>query len=244
MKNPIYLFVISIFANTILCCSHPAVEPRPEKIPVCFKSATALTRAIKAGEISSLGLLNQYIDRITRHNGEINAVVAMDIESARARARAADHAMAQGKSWGPLHGLPMTVKDVFEAVGMPTTSGDTMLREYFPKQNAVAVQRLVDAGAIILGKTNVPYHGLDIQSYNQIHGTTNNPWDLTRTPGGSSGGSAATLAAGFTPLELGSDIGGSIRTPAHFTGVFGHKPTFGIVPRRGHIPPPTARPAP
>jgi amidase len=106
-----------------------------------------------------------------------------------------------------------------------------------PKRNAIAVQRLVDAGAIIFGKTNVPYHAMDIQSYNEIYGTTNNPWDLSRTPGGSSGGSAAALAAGFTPLELGSDIGGSVRFPAHYTGVFGHKPTFGIVPRYGHIPP-------
>jgi len=159
------------------------------------------------------------------------------MEAARARAVEADKALAQGQDWGPLHGLPMTVKDVFEVVGMPTTSGDPLLKDYMPKSNAIAVQRLIDAGAIIFGKTNVPYHAMDIQSYNEIYGTTNNPWDLSRTPGGSSGGSAAALAAGFTPLELGSDIGGSVRFPAHYTGVFGHKPTFGIVPRYGHIPP-------
>ena len=143
----------------------------------------------------------------------------------------------KGQNWGPLHGLPMTVKDVFEVVGMPATSGDPLLKDYIPKSNAIAVQRLIDSGAIIFGKTNVPYHGADIQSYNEIYGTTNNPWDLSRTPGGSSGGAAAALAAGFTPLELGSDIGGSIRLPASYNGVFGHKPTFGIVPRYGHIPP-------
>ena len=131
----------------------------------------------------------------------------------------------------------MTVKDVFEVVGMPTTSGDPLLKDYIPKSNAIAVQRLIDAGAIIFGKTNVPYHATDIQSYNEIYGTTNNPWDLSRTPGGSSGGSAAALAAGFTSLEMGSDIAGSVRFPAHYTGVFGHKTTFGIVPRYGHIPP-------
>jgi len=163
--------------------------------------------------------------------------VALDIAAARARAAKADKALAQGQNWGPLHGLPMTVKDVFEVVGMPTTSGDPLLKDYIPKSNAIAVQRLIDAGAIIFGKTNVPYHALDCQSYNTIYGTTNNPWDLSKTPGGSSGGSAAALATGFTPLELGSDLGGSIRLPAHYTGVFGHKPTFGIVPRYGHIPP-------
>jgi amidase len=131
----------------------------------------------------------------------------------------------------------MTVKDVFEVAGMPTTSGDPVLKDYIPQRNATAVQRLIDAGAIIFGKTNVPYHAMDIQSYNEVYGTTHNPWDGSRTPGGSSGGSAAALAAGFTSLELGSDLGGSVRLPAHYTGVFGHKPTFGIVPRYGHIPP-------
>jgi amidase len=196
-----------------------------------------LTSAIRHGEITSIELLNLYLDRIQRYNNDINAVVALDITAARARAVEADKALAQGQDWGPLHGVPMTVKDVFEVVGMPTTSGDPVLKGYIPKRNAIAVQRLIDAGAIIFGKTNVPYHAMDIQSYNEIYGTTNNPWDLSRTPGGSSGGSAAALAAGLTPLELGSDLGGSVRFPAHCTGVFGHKPTFGIVPRYGHIPP-------
>ncbi|MEJ2448714.1 MAG: amidase family protein, partial [Anaerolineales bacterium] len=201
------------------------------------KSATELASEIRSGEITSLDLLNLYLNRIERYNNEINAVVALDIAAARARAAEADKALAQGKIWGPLHGLPMTVKDVFEVVGMPATSGDPTLKDYIPTRNAIAVQRLIDAGAIIFGKTNVPFHALDIQTYNEIYGTTNNPWDLSRTPGGSSGGSAAALAAGFTSLELGSDIGGSLRNPAHYTGVFGHKPTFGVVPRYGHIPP-------
>ncbi len=132
----------------------------------------------------------------------------------------------------------MTVKDVFEVVGMPATSGDPKLKSHIPETNAIAVQRLIDAGAIIFGKTNTPYMASDFQCYNEVYGTTNNPWDLSKTPGGSSGGSAAALAVGFTSLELGSDLGGSVRFPAHYTGVFGHKPTFGVVPRYGHIPPP------
>jgi amidase len=203
-----------------------------------------LTTSIRRGEITSLELLNIYLDRIQLYNNDINAVVALDIVAARARAKEADMALAKGQDWGPLHGVPMTVKDVFEVVGMPTTSGDPALKDYIPKRNAIAVQRLIDAGAIIFGKTNVPYHGLDNQSYNEIYGTTNNPWDLSRTPGGSSGGSAAALAAGFTPIELGSDLGGSVRVPAHYTGVFGHKTTFGIIPRYGHIPPMPGRVSP
>ena len=127
---------------------------------------------------------------------------------------------------------------------MPATSGDPRLKNYIPQQNAIAVQRLIDAGAIIFGKSNVPYHARDFQSFNPVYGTTNNPWDLSRTPGGSSGGSAAALAAGFTALELGSDLGGSVRIPANFSGVFAHKPTFGIVPRYGHIPPMPGRVSP
>ena len=236
-KKVFQLSAITIFISALLCCGKYFVKPTQDIDSVHFKSATQLTIAIRRGEITSLDLLNLYLDRIQRYNDDINAVVALDITAARARAAEADKALAQGQEWGPLHGLPMTVKDVFEVAGMPTTSGDPKLREYVPKRNAIAVQRLIDAGAIIFGKTNVPYHALDIQSYNDIYGTTNNPWDLSRTPGGSSGGSAAALAAGFTPLELGSDLGGSVRFPAHYTGVFGHKTTFGIVPRYGHIPP-------
>ena len=236
-KKVLQLFAITFLVSALLCCGNFFVRPTQDIEPVYFKSATDLADTIRRGEITSVELLNIYLDRIQRYNDDINAVVALDIDAARARAEEADKALTQGQDWGPLHGLPMTVKDVFEVVGMPATSGDPFLRGYIPKSNAIAVQRLIDAGAIIFGKTNVPYHGMDFQSYNKVYGTTNNPWDLSRTPGGSSGGSAAALAAGFTPLELGSDLGGSIRFPAHYNGVFGHKPTFGIVPRYGHIPP-------
>jgi amidase len=226
-----------VLISALICCEKHDSKPTQKIDPLLFKSATELTGLIRRGEITSLNLLNLYIDHIQRYNDDINAVVALDLDAARSRAAEADKALAQGQDWGPLHGLPMTVKDVFEVVGMPATSGDPKLKSYIPERNAIAVQRLIDAGAIIFGKTNVPYHGGDFQSYNKVYGTTNNPWDLSRTPGGSSGGSAAALAAGFTPLELGSDLGGSVRFPAHYTGVFGHKTTFGIVPRYGHIPP-------
>ena len=225
-KKFLQLSAITILIIALLSCGKYFVKPTQDIVPVHFKSATELANSIRRGEITSLNLLNLYLDRIQRYNEDINAVVALDIDAARARAAEADNALAQGQNWGPLHGVPMTVKDVFEVVGMAATSGDPKLKNYIPNRNAIAVQRLIDAGAIIFGKTNVPYHAADIQSYNEIYGTTNNPWDLSRTPGGSSGGSAAALAAGFTPLELGSDIGGSVRFPAHYTGVFGHKSTF------------------
>src|SRR5690606_37586313 len=171
-------------------------------------------------------------------NPALNAIVATDIEAARERARAADAALAAGESWGPLHGVPITIKDTFEVAGMPTTAGAKELRDHRPSSNAVAVQRLLDAGAIVFGKTNVPLYAGDLQTYNEVYGSTSNPWDLHRTPGGSSGGAAAALAAGLTALELGSDIGGSIRTPSHFCGVCGLKPSYGIIPSRGHIPGP------
>ena len=236
-KKVLQLIVFVILISALICCEKHDSTPTPKIDPLLFKTATELTGLIRRGEITSLNLLNLYLGHIERYNDDINAVVALDMDGARARAAEADKALAQGQDWGSLHGLPMTVKDVFEVVGMPATSGDPKLKSYIPEHNAIAVQRLIDAGAIIFGKTNVPYHGGDFQSYNKVYGTTNNPWDLSRTPGGSSGGSAAALAAGFTPLELGSDLAGSVRFPAHYTGVFGHKPTFGIVPRYGHIPP-------
>ncbi|MGB5749730.1 MAG: amidase family protein [Desulfobacterales bacterium] len=236
-KKIIQLSVLMVLISALICCEKHDSKSAPKIDPLLFKTATELTGLIRRGEITSLNLLNLYLDHIQRYNGEINAVVALDMDAARLRAAEANKALAQGQDWGPLHGLPMTVKDVFEVVGMPATSGDPKLKSYIPERNAIAVQRLIDAGAIIFGKTNVPFHGFDFQSYNKVYGTTNNPWDLSRTPGGSSGGSAAALAAGFTPLELGSDLGGSVRFPAHYTGVFGHKTTFGIIPRYGHVPP-------
>jgi amidase len=203
-----------------------------------YLSATQLVQALQSGAISSRALLETCIERIEAKNPHINAVVATDFEAARQRADAADQALRRGEFWGPLHGLPITVKDTYEVPGMPCTAGAPMLRQHHPAKPAVAVQRLLDAGAIVLGKTNVPLFASDLQSYNKVYGTTSNPWNLQLTPGGSSGGAAAALAAGLTALELGSDIGGSIRIPAHFCGVYGHKTTHGVIPLGGHIPGP------
>jgi amidase len=171
-------------------------------------------------------------------DGPVNAVVTIDAERALAEADAADAALARGEVRGPLHGVPMTVKDSFSTKGMRTTSGAPELSDHIPTEDAAPVARLRAAGAVIYGKTNLPIYAGDFQSYNAVFGCTSNPYDLARTPGGSSGGSAAALACGFTPIELGSDIGGSIRFPSHMSGVVGHKPTYGIVPAHGQIPGP------
>jgi hypothetical protein len=174
---------------------------------------------------------------VEKHNPELNAIIAMDVEGARKRARAADRALGRKQMWGPLHGVPMTIKESYDVVGMPTTWGVPDLKGNLPPRNALAVDRLLGAGVVLFGKTNVPIYLADYQSYNAIYGTTNNPWDLSRSPGGSSGGSAAALAAGLTGIEAGSDIGSSIRNPAHYCGVYGHKPTWGVVPPRGQALP-------
>lgn len=205
---------------------------------LAYRNARDLTAALARGELSSRELLETYVARIERFNPALNAVVALDLDHARQQADAADAAARRGEWLGPLHGLPLTIKDTYEVPGMTCTAGAPAYREHRPQQAAVAVQRLQQAGAIVFGKTNVPYLASDLQSYNRIYGTSKNPWNPALTPGGSSGGAAAALAAGFTPLELGSDIGGSIRIPAHFCGVYGHKPTHGIVSLRGHIPGP------
>ncbi len=198
------------------------------------ESACSLAARLRRREVSAVELLQAHLDRIARLNGAINAVVVLDTDAAMARARAADAALASGESWGPLHGLPMTVKESFDLPGTPTTFGFEQFRDNRASRPAAAVQRLLDAGAIVFGKTNVPVALADWQSFNPVYGTTNNPWDPGRTPGGSSGGSAAALAAGLSALELGSDIGASIRNPAHYCGVWGHKPTWGVVPLEGH----------
>ena len=203
-----------------------------------YMTVTQLLRQLKTGEISSRALLEHYIARLEEKNKAINAVVEMDFATARKLADEADAKFKAGVSLGPLHGLPMTVKDTYEVPGMTCVAGAPEYRYHRPKQAAVAVQRLQDAGAIIFGKTNVPYLASDLQSFNKVFGTTNNPWNTTLTPGGSSGGSAAALAAGITPAELGSDLAGSIRTPCHYCGVYGHKPTPGIISLRGHLPGP------
>ena len=210
---------------------------------LCFESAGSLAGRIRSGEIGSLELTEAFIARIERHDGDVNAVVTRRFDAARAEAREADEKRARGESLGPLHGVPMTIKESYDLTGLPTTWGHPMFRDNVAEQDSESVKSYRRAGAIFLGKTNVPLNLADFQSYNEIYGTTGNPWDLGRTPGGSSGGSAAALAAGLTALESGSDIGGSIRNPAHFCGVYGHKPTWCIVPPQGHrLPPAVAGP--
>jgi amidase len=205
---------------------------------IATASAVELAAAIRRREIGSLELLEAYAARIARLDGPLNSVVTLDLDRARQRAKEADEALARGESWGPLHGLPITVKDSHETAGIRTTAGFPPLSAHVPATDADIVDRTVKAGAIVFAKTNLPVLAGDLQSYNPVFGTTNNPWNLERVPGGSSGGSAVALAMGFTAFELGSDIGGSIRTPSNWCGVYGHKPTFGILPSRGHIPGP------
>jgi amidase len=205
---------------------------------LAFGTSTDLCAALASGSLSSVELLDHLAGRIERLDPTLNSVVALDLERARARAGEADEAIARGESWGPLHGLPLTIKDAWETEGLVTTSGSHEYEHHVPTTDAVAVARLKASGAIVFGKTNTPLMAGDLQTFNDVYGVTKNPWDVTRTPGGSSGGAAAAVAAGLTPLELGSDIGGSIRNPAHCCGIYGLKPTWGLVPDRGHIPGP------
>jgi amidase len=206
-------------------------------LPLPFRTAKQLAAAIRGKKIGCLELLDLYLDRIETYNPKLNAIIAMDVERARKRARAADRALAKGNSWGSLHGVPMTIKESYDVAGMPTTWGDPALKDNVPTTNALSVDRLEAVGVVLFGKSNVPLMLADWQSYNAVYGVTNNPWALDRTPGGSSGGSAAALAAGLCGIEAGSDIGASIRNPAHYCGVFGHKPTWGIVSPRGQALP-------
>jgi amidase len=201
-----------------------------------YATAAELAAALAERKLSSLELTEAQIARIDRLDGPINAVCVKTYDRARAAAKAADERLAKGER-GPLLGVPMTIKESYNLKGTPTTWGIPASRDFTPAEDALAVQRAERAGAVILGKTNVPLGLGDWQSYNDIYGVTNNPYDLGRTPGGSSGGSSAALAAGFGALSLGSDIAGSLRVPAHFCGIFAHKPTHDLVPPRGHLPP-------
>ncbi|AGB21640.1 amidase, Asp-tRNAAsn/Glu-tRNAGln amidotransferase A subunit [Mycobacterium sp. JS623] len=201
-----------------------------------FLSATEQLAALNAKDLSSAELVDLYLARITKHNAPLNAVVTVDADGARRAAKQADAARSNGQSLGPLHGLPITVKDSYETVGMRTVCGRPDLADYVPTQDAEAVARLRRAGAIILGKTNMPTGNADVQASNPVFGKTNNPWDRSRTSGGSAGGGAAAAAAGLTSFDFGSEIGGSTRIPAHFCGLYGHKSTWQSVPLVGHIP--------
>ncbi|MEO8811600.1 MAG: amidase family protein [Caulobacteraceae bacterium] len=200
--------------------------------------AGELAAALAGRTVSAVELCDVAIERIERLDGAINAVVVRDFDRAREAARGADAALARGER-GTLLGVPMTVKEAFNVAGLPTTWGMAQFKDWIAPADATGVARLKAAGAVILGKTNVPPHLSDWQSVNPLYGRTNHPLDHGRTPGGSSGGSAAALASGMVPLEFGSDIGGSIRVPAAFCGLFGHKPSWGLVPDRGHAPPGT-----
>ena len=207
-----------------------------DKAPInAFTSATTMLEALNKRQVSAIELLEMHLRRIERYNPALNAIVTFDIEHAKKNAIAADEARIKGKH-GALLGLPITIKDTIDVEGLPGTAGVEQYKDRRPEHDAPLVARVRAAGAVIMGKTNIPPYAGDWQSANPVFGRTNNPWDLSRTPGGSTGGGAAALAAGLTPLEFGSDIGGSIRIPAAFCGVFGHKPSDTAVPRSGHFP--------
>jgi amidase len=203
-----------------------------------YRTVAELASGLARRQFSAAELVEHAIARIEALDGPINAVVVRDFERGRSAAAQADAALRRGEA-RPLLGIPMTVKESFHVAGLPTTWGIPRFKDWRATQDAVVVARAKAAGAVVLGKTNVPLLLSDVQSFNEIYGTTNNPWDLARTPGGSSGGSAAALAAGYVPIELGSDLNGSLRAPAHYCGVFAHKPSLGLVPLRGHTPPAT-----
>ena len=218
--------------------------PRPESTTstaeeqtILALSATALARRIAARELSSVQVVRAFVGQIARHNATYNAIVLLDLNAALERAKAADEALTRGEVWGPLHGVPVTVKDTYATRGLRTTAGDPELVNYRPPEDAVAVALLRRAGAIVLAKTNAATLAMDMQTTNALFGTTNNPWNVAMTAGGSSGGCAAAVATHMSPLSFGSDLAGSIRLPAAYAGIWGLRPTHGVISFRGHIPP-------
>ncbi len=204
---------------------------------IIYATARELAREIAAGNVSAVEVVDAHLDHIQRVNPKINAIVTLDADGARARARAADQAHSRGDSFGVLRGVPFTLKDVFETAGMRTTAAFPPLRDNVPVRDATVAARLKAVGGILLGKTNMPALAMNLQSINEVFGVTNNPWNHERSAGGSSGGSAAAVASGMVPFDIGSDMSGSIRIPAHFCGVYGLKPTTARIPITGHIPP-------
>ena len=199
-----------------------------------FASATSMIEALQRREISAVELLELHLERIERYNPTINVIVTKDYENARKTAKAADEALARGDK-GAMLGLPMTIKDCILVTGFVATAGVEMWANYIPEQDAPLVTSVREAGAVIMGKTNLPVMAMDWQAYNPLFGRTNNPYDLDRTPGGSTGGSAA-VAAGMTPIEWGNDLGGSVRVPAAFCGIYGHRPSETAIPKTGGFP--------
>jgi amidase len=200
-----------------------------------LRPATELLRMLRDKEVSSRELLLHHLHRNEQLHPQLNAIVTLDVDGAFEASAAADERRIAGVAHGALDGLPMTVKDALALKGVRSTGGATELADHVADRDAEAVARVKDAGAVVFGKTNLPRWSGDAQATNEIFGTTNNPWDLTRGPGGSSGGASAAVCAGLTPLEIGTDIGGSVRLPAHFAGVCGHKPSFGIVSQYGYV---------
>jgi amidase len=202
-------------------------------------TTTEQAAAIGCSELASVELFDAQLARVERLNPAVNAVCTLSVEAARERAVAADKATARGDSWGRLHGVSITVKDAIATAGVGSTGGAVEMIDHVPNIDAPAVAAVKQAGAIVFGKTNVPRWSGDFQTFNEMFGTTNNPWDLSRVPGGSSGGAAAAVACGMTSFEIGTDIGGSVRVPSAFCGVFGHKPSFGVIPTLGYLDEPT-----
>lgn len=201
-----------------------------------FTPAYQLAKMIRSGEVSATEVLDAYLTQIAKHNSKLNAICTLNENQARERAKQADEAIARGENWGVLHGVPVTIKDIFETAGLPTTAGYIPLKDYIPKQDATVVARLRAAGAVILGKTNMAELAADYQSINSLFPSVNNPWNPNYTAGGSSGGSAAAVAAGLSPLDLGNDFGGSVRQPAHFCGLYALKATDRRISTAGQIP--------
>jgi amidase len=213
-------------------CRYASLMPAPD--PALWTTIQQAA-AIRSGELGSVELLDAQLARIDRLNPKVNAICTLSIDEARQRALAADEATSKGQSWGALHGVPITIKDAIATAGIRSTGGAAELLENVPRDDAEVVAAVRRAGAIVFGKTNVPRWSGDFQTFNEMFGTTNNPWDLGRVPGGSSGGAAAAVACGMTSFEIGTDIGGSVRVPSAFCGVYGHKPSFGVIPTLGYL---------
>ncbi|WP_240377012.1 amidase [Bacillus piscicola] len=197
---------------------------------ICFQSAQELASAIKGGELSAVEVMEAFLTQIEQVNPKVNAIVSLQAEEALAQAEEADKHLAEGKSIGPFHGLPIAIKDTHNAKGFPATSGSLALKDNVAQQDDLIVERLKEAGAIVIGKTNVPEFAAGAHTFNEVYGVTRNPYDLSRTAGGSSGGAAAAVAAGMLPFADGSDMGGSLRFPAAFNNVVGLRPSPGRVP--------------